>query len=135
MCEHCETLTQVPVPAQVIDKGIPTAGLLAQVLVAKFADHLPLYRQEGIFARAGLALPRSTLGEWVGVCGLRLQPLVDALKAEVLGKPVLHADETPVQMLNPGGGQDAPGLLVGIHTDLVRQPACSALRLRAKPGR
>lgn len=66
-------------PAQVIDKGIPTAGLLAQVLVAKFADHLPLYRQEGIFSRAGLALPRSTLGEWVGVCGLRLQPLVDAL--------------------------------------------------------
>ena len=105
VCEHCETLTQAPVPAQVIDKGIPTAGLLAQVLVAKFADHLPLYRQEGIFARAGLALPRSTLGEWVGVCGLRLQPLVDALKAEVLGKPVLHADETPVQMLNPGAGK------------------------------
>lgn len=105
VCEHCETLTQAPVPAQVIDKGIPTAGLLAQVLVAKFADHLPLYRQEGIFARAGLALPRSTLGEWVGVCGLRLQPLVDALKAEVLGKSVLHADETPVQMLKPGAGK------------------------------
>lgn len=105
VCDHCETLTQAPVPAQVIDKGIPTAGLLAQVLVAKFADHLPLYRQEGIFARAGLALPRSTLGEWVGVCGLRLQPLVDALKAEVLGKAVLHADETPVQMLKPGAGK------------------------------
>ncbi|SAI67017.1 ISPpu15%2C transposase Orf2 [Bordetella ansorpii] len=105
VCEQCETLTQAPVPAQVIDKGIPTAGLLAQVLVAKFADHLPLYRQEGIFARAGLALPRSTLGEWVGVCGLRLQPLVDALKVEVLGKPVLHADETPVQMLKPGAGK------------------------------
>lgn len=105
VCEHCETLTQAPVPAQVIDKGIPTAGLLAQVLVAKFADHLPLYRQEGIFARTGLALPRSTLGEWVGVCGLRLQPLVDALKAEVLGKSVLHADETPVQMLKPGAGK------------------------------
>ncbi|MFQ1065285.1 IS66 family transposase, partial [Bordetella trematum] len=57
VCEHCETLTQAPVPAQVIDKGLPTAGLLAQVLVAKFADHLPLNRQEGIFARAGLALP------------------------------------------------------------------------------
>lgn len=105
VCEQCETLTQAPVPAQAIDKGIPTAGLLAQVLVAKFADHLPLYRQEGILARAGLALPRSTLGEWVGVCGLRLQPLVDALKVEVLGKPVLHADETPVQMLKPGAGK------------------------------
>ncbi|ANN73093.1 IS66 family transposase [Bordetella bronchialis] len=105
VCDKCETLTQAPVPAQVIDKGIATAGLLAQVLVAKFADHLPLYRQEGIFARAGLALPRSTLGEWVGVCGLRLQPLVDALKSEVLSRTVLHADETPVQMLKPGAGK------------------------------
>lgn len=105
VCAQCETLTQAPMPAQIIDKGLPTAGLLAQVLVAKFADHLPLYRQEGIFARAGLALARSTLGEWVGVCGLRLQPLVDALKAEMLTKPVLHADETPVQMLQPGAGK------------------------------
>ena len=61
VCAKCETLIQAPVPAHVIDKGSPTAGLLAQVLVAKYADHLPLYRQENIFARAGLALPRSTL--------------------------------------------------------------------------
>lgn len=105
VCDQCETLTQAPVPAQVIDKGIPTAGLLAQVLVSKYADHVPLYRQEGIFARAGVALPRSTLGDWVGVCGLRLQPLVDALKADMLGRGVLHADETPVQMLKPGAGK------------------------------
>ena len=71
-CTKCQTLTQAPVPAQIIDKGIPTAGLLAQVLVAKYADHLPLYRQEGIFARAGMALPRSTLAQWVGVCGVQL---------------------------------------------------------------
>ncbi|OVZ66451.1 MULTISPECIES: IS66 family transposase [unclassified Pigmentiphaga] len=101
-CTQCETLIQAPVPAHVIDKGIPTTGLLAQVLVAKYSDHLPLYRQEGIFARAGLALPRSTLGQWVGVCGVRLQPLVDALRAEILARGVLHADETPVQMLSPG---------------------------------
>src|SRR5690606_6359909 len=105
VCDKCETLTQAPVPAQVIDKGIATAGLLAQVLVAKFADHLPLYRQESIFARAGLALPRSTLGQWVGVCGVRLQPLVDALRDEMLAQPVLHADETPVPMLSPGKKQ------------------------------
>ena len=74
-CAQCETITQVPVDAHVIDKGIPTAGLLAQVLVAKYADHLPLYRQETIFARAGLAIPRSTLAQWVGTCGVRLQPL------------------------------------------------------------
>ena len=103
-CAKCETITQVPVEAHVIDKGIPTAGLLAQVLVAKYADHLPLYRQEAIFARAGLGLPRSTLAQWVGTCGVRLQPLVDALKAEILSRSVLHADETPVQMLKPGKG-------------------------------
>ena len=104
-CARCQTLTQAPVPAQVIDKGIPTAGLLAQVLVAKYADHLPLYRQENIFARAGLALARSTLGAWVGMCGVQLQPLVDALKSEILSHAVLHADETPVAMLKPGNGK------------------------------
>ena len=103
-CAQCETITQAPVEAHVIDKGIPTTGLLAQVLVAKYADHLPLYRQESIFARAGLAITRSTLAQWVGTCGVRLQPLVDALKAEILGHRVLHADETPVQMLKPGKG-------------------------------
>ncbi|HAR60057.1 MAG TPA: IS66 family transposase, partial [Alcanivorax sp.] len=101
-CEQCETLIQAPVPAQVIDKGLPTAGLLAQVLVAKYADHLPLYRQERIFGRAGLAIPRSTLAEWVGTCGVRLQPLVDALRGILLKQGVLHADETPVAMLAPG---------------------------------
>ena len=103
-CTKCETITQTPVEAHVIDQGIPPAGLLAQVLVAKYADHLPLYRQETIFARAGLAIPRSTLAQWVGTCGVRLQPLVDALKAEILSHRVLHADETPVQMLKPGKG-------------------------------
>ncbi len=101
-CRQCETLTQAPVPTQVIDKGIATPGLLAHVLVAKYADHLPLYRQEQIFARAGVKLPRSTLAEWVGVCGVRLQPLVDALREAILNEPVVHADETPVQVLQPG---------------------------------
>ncbi|SFU99139.1 Transposase, partial [Paenacidovorax caeni] len=104
-CAQCQTITQAPVAAHVIDKGIPTAGLLAQVLVAKYQDHQPLYRQESIFGRAGLAIPRSTLAQWVGTCGARLQPLVDALKAEVLGHRVLHGDETPVAMLKPGNGK------------------------------
>ena len=102
VCDDCETLIQAPVPAQVIDKGIPTAGLLAHVMIAKFADHLPLYRQESIFGRAGLAIPRSTLAQWVGVTGVQLQPLVDALRDVVLGQQVIHTDETPVQMLAPG---------------------------------
>lgn len=72
VCRHCETLIQAPVAPHVIDKGIPTAGLLAQVLIAKYLDHAPLYRQEQIFERAGLALPRSTLAQWVGACGVKL---------------------------------------------------------------
>ena len=102
VCDDCDTLIQAPVPAQIIDKGIPTAGLLAHVMIAKFGDHLPLYRQESIFGRAGLAIPRSTLAQWVGVTGVQLQPVVDALRDVVLGQSVVHADETPVQMLAPG---------------------------------
>ena len=104
-CARCETIQQAPVQAHVIDKGIPTTGLLAQVLVGKYADHLPLYRQEAIFGRASPAIPRSTLAQWVGTCGVRLQPLVDALKTEILSHRVLHADETPVAMLKPGDGK------------------------------
>jgi len=105
VCAQCETLVQAPVPAHIIDKGLPTTGLLAQVLVAKYSDHLPLYRQEAIFERAGMGLSRSTLAQWVGACGVELQPLVDALKAEMLSRTELHADETPVRMLKPGLGK------------------------------
>jgi transposase len=105
VCKHCETLVQAPVAPHIIDKGLPTSGLLAQVLVAKFLDHLPLYRQERIFERAGLAIARSTLAQWVGECGAQLQPLVDALTVELLKHGVLHADETPVAMLKPGHGK------------------------------
>ena len=101
-CRQCETLIQAPVPAQLIDKGIPTAGLLAHVMVAKFADHLPLYRLEKIFGRAGLAIARLTLAQWAGQTGVQLQPLADALREQVLAQGVIHAEETPVQMLSPG---------------------------------
>ena len=104
-CRHCERLIQAPVPAHVIDKGIPTARLLAHVLVAKFMDHLPLYRQEHIFERAGMVIARSTLAQWVGECGAQLQPLVNALADELRRHVVLHADETPVAMLKPGKGK------------------------------
>ena len=93
-CSRCQTLVQAPVAPHIIDKGIPTTGLLAQVLIAKYADHLPLYRQEGIFERAGMAIARSTLAQWVGMCGVQLQPLVDALREELLTHDVLHADES-----------------------------------------
>jgi transposase len=66
VCTACETIVQAPVPPHVINKGIPTAGLLAQILVAKYAHHMPLYRQEEIYTRAGVPIPRSSMAEWVG---------------------------------------------------------------------
>lgn len=119
VCSHCETLVQAPVAAHIIDKGIPTTGLLAQVLVAKYADHMPLYRQEGIFERAGMAIARSTLAQWVGMCGVQLQPLVDALREELLTQVVLHADETPVAMLKPGNGKTHRAYLWSYCTTLM----------------
>jgi transposase len=73
--------------------------------VAKYLNHLPLYRQSGIYGRAGFAIPDTTLAQWAGVCGVQLQPLVGALREELLAQPVLHADETPVAMLKPGLGK------------------------------
>ena len=103
-CAKCQTLTQAPVPACVIDKGLATAGLMAHVVVAKYIDHQPLYRQEAILGRAGFAVPRSTQAEWVGAIGVELAPLVQAMREDLLGRRVLHADETPVAMLKPGHG-------------------------------
>lgn len=105
VCRCCETLVQAPVPAHVIDKGMPTAGLLADVVVGKYVDHLPLYRKEHIYGRAGLAIPRSTLAAWAGQVGVALQPLADAMVTLIKSCAVVHADETPVQMLQPGAGK------------------------------
>jgi len=102
VCDACETLIQAPMPPHIIDKGIPTAGLMAHVMIAKHLDHQPLYRQEQIYARSGVPIPRSTLAEWIGIGGVRLQPLADALRNTLLNEAVLHADETPVPMLAPG---------------------------------
>lgn len=105
VCKCCERIVQAPVPAAIIDKGLPTAGLLAQVLVAKYQDHLPLHRQEHIFGRSSHSIARSTLAQWVGECGVQLQHLVNALAERMRRQPVLHADETPVEMLKPGQGE------------------------------
>ncbi len=104
-CRGCETITAVPVPPSIIDRGIAAPDLLAQVIVAKYVDHLPLYRQEAIYARSKVSIPRSTQGEWIGACGVALQPLVDRLRDELRSLTVLHADETPVAMLDPGSGK------------------------------
>ncbi|KVO80037.1 hypothetical protein WK58_16800 [Burkholderia ubonensis] len=79
--------------------------MLAKVLVSKYGNHVPLYRQERIVERAGLAIPRSTLVQWIDACGVQLQALMDALKQQVLQHILLHVDESPVAMLSPGKGK------------------------------
>ena len=102
-CKCCEHLRQEAMPAQIIDAGIPTARLLAQVLIAKYDDHLPLYRQNEIYARAGVDISRSTLADWVGACGVALAPIAQALKTQLLQSQVLHADESPITILGSKG--------------------------------
>ena len=104
-CRGCETVTAAPIPPAVIDGGMAAVGLLAWVIVGKYLDHLPLYRLERIAARDGVTLARSTLAEWVGRIGVALQPLADRLTMLLLERPILHADETPVQQLDPGNGK------------------------------
>ena len=100
-CRQCETITAQPSEPSVIDSGVATARLLAWVMVSKFADHLPLYRLEQIALRQGVPFPRSTLADWVGRIGFRLQSLVELLMHRLRQRAVLHADETPVQQLDP----------------------------------
>lgn len=110
-CRVCETIVQRPMPSLPIERGRPGAGLLAHVLVSKYADHLPLYRQSEIYAREGVDLERSTLADWVGRSAALLEPLAAALRKEVMSSAVLHGDDTPVPVLAPGTGKTRTGRL------------------------
>jgi transposase len=110
-CRACETIVQAPMPSLPIERGRPGPGLLAHVLVAKYADHLPLYRQSAIYAREAVDLDRSTLADWVGRSAALLDPLVAALRKQVMASPVLHGDDTPVPVLAPGLGKTKTGRL------------------------
>lgn len=92
-------------PAQMIDKNIHAPGLLARVAVAKLDDHLPLYSQSEIYARSGVRITRSSMAQWIGICGARLAPLAQALKAFICSHRVVLADETAVSLLAPGKGK------------------------------
>jgi transposase len=110
-CACCQRIVQVPAPIRPIDRGLPGPGLLAHVAVSKFADALPLYRQAQIYAREGVELERSTLADWLGGVAHLVQPLVDALGRYVLTANKLHADDTPVPVLQPGRGVTKTGRL------------------------
>jgi len=110
-CGHCARIVQLPAPSRPLERALPGPGLLAQVIVAKYADHCPLYRQQGIYRRSGVDLDRATLAEWVGGASRLLDPLVEALGRYVRAAEKLHADDTPVPVLDPGRGKTRTGRL------------------------
>lgn len=110
-CTKCDCIVQAEAPSRPIERGLAGPGLLAHVLVSKYADHLPLYRQSEIYARQGVELERSTLADWVGGCSRLLEPLVAALRRYVMTAGKLHADDTPVPVLAPGQGKTKTGRL------------------------
>jgi transposase len=110
-CGACQTVVQAGAPARPIERSYAGPGLLAHVLVSKYCDHLPLYRQSQIYARAGIELERTTLAEWVGAVSSLVEPLLDALKQYVMGAEKLHADDTPIPVLAPGTGKTQTGRL------------------------
>src|SRR5579872_4996093 len=110
-CTHCDKIVQAEAPSRPIARGLAGPGLLAHVLVSKYCDHLPLYRQEEIYAREGVELDRATLADWVGGASQLLQPLIEVLRRHVLSATKLHADDTPVPVLEPGLGKTKTGRL------------------------
>jgi transposase len=110
-CRACDTVVAAPAPDHAIARGRAGAGLLAHIVVSKYDDHLPLYRQAEIFAREGVDLETSTLSGWVGATAAALAPLIDALAADVMASDTLHVDDTPVPVLAPGTGKTKTGRL------------------------
>jgi transposase len=110
-CTGCEQIVQASAPSRPIERGLAGPGLLAHVLVAKYADHLPLYRQAEMYRRSGLELERSTLADWVGGASRLLAPLGEALRHYVIAAGKLHADDTTVPVLAPGTGKTKTGRL------------------------
>jgi transposase len=110
-CRGCGTIHQAPAPERPIAKGLASPGLLAHVLISKYCDHLPLYRQSQMFARQGVELDRSTLANWVGGASWWLEPLRERLAAHVFASNKLFADDTPLPVLDPGRGRTRTGRL------------------------
>jgi transposase len=110
-CRTCSTIHQAPAPDRLIANGLATPGLIAQVLVSKYCDHTPLYRQTQILARHGASIERSTLASWVGGACWWLEPLQARLAAHVFASAKLFADDTPLPVLDPGRGRTKTGRL------------------------
>jgi transposase len=136
-CPACQRIVQVQAPSRPIERSFAGPGLLAHILTAKYSDHLPLYRQAQIYAREGVELDRSTMAEWVGGCTALIAPLTEALARYVFAAGKLHADDTPVPVLDPGRGKTKTGRLWAYARDdrpgASKQPA--AVLFRYSPDR
>ena len=108
-CRKCETMMQAPMPELPIPRGMAGPGFLAHIAIAKFCDHLPLYRQAEIYARSGLDIDRGQLAEWLGHLAWLLRPLAELIAEHVMAGRVIHADDTPVPVLAPGAGKTKTG--------------------------
>ena len=117
-CRACTYgVTQAPAPARLIPGGIPTEATVMQVLVSKYADHLPLYRQAQIYSRQGIDLDRSTLADWVGRAGFELRPLHEALLVNLKRSSKLFMDETRAPVLDPGARKTKTGYFWALARD------------------
>jgi transposase len=136
-CTACDAITQAPAPAMPTPRGRATPATLAHLLVAKYCDHLPLYRQSEIYAREGLELDRSTLGDWVGQAAWLLDPVVAKIRQHVFAAEKIHGDDTTVPVLAPGLGRTATGRLwVYVRDDrLFGGPAAPAAAYFYSPDR
>ena len=108
-CVSCEQIVQAPAPGNTIDKGKAGPGLLAHIMIQKYANHLPLYRQSQIYEREGVEIARSTMTGWAGGCSKLLKPLIEELQKSIFASSHLHSDDTPVKVLAPGLGKTKTG--------------------------
>lgn len=121
-CSKChEGVVIAPVPAAVMDKGLPEAGMLAYVAVSKYADHLPLYRLERVLARSGLVISRNTLGDWIDFIADSFSSVIEAMKKKILKGPIVQSDDTKVRVLGGPEGSYAGYLWCygGLHDEVV----------------
>ena len=140
-CRACETVVQSPMPTLPIEKGRPGPALLAHVVVSKFCDHLPLHRQADIYARSGIEIDRSVMAGWIGRLAGLLEPLSARIERHVRAGLALHADDTPVPVLDPGKGKTKTGRLWTVVRDerpfsarRRRPPLSIAIRPTARPS-
>ena len=116
-CRCCECIVQAPMPDLPIEKGRPGPGLVANVVVSKYLDGLPLYRQSAILAREGIEIERATLADWVGRAAWWVTPLAELIGAHVMAAPIIHTDDTPIAVLAPGNGKTRTGRLCAYVVD------------------